>query len=67
MEISLVCYPFQETLTIHGLRLAANCARMRQSRLYGTIPSSDQRGHRLVYREAFPPLSSWGVGGVAAH
>ena len=26
MEISLVCYPFQETLTIHGLRLAAKCA-----------------------------------------
>ena len=24
------------------------------------------KGHRLVYREDFPPLSSWGVGGVAA-
>ena len=82
MEISLVCYPFQETMTIHALRLASNCARMRQSRLYGTILSeyrdcSDRAhraliktGHRLVYREDFPPLSRGGGGevpGVAAH
>ena len=74
MEISLVCYPFQETMTIHALRLASNCARMRQSRLYGTILSeyrdcSDRAhraliktGHRLVYREDFPPLSRGGEG-----
>ena len=74
MEISLVCYPFQETMTIHALRLASNCARMRQSRLYGTILSEyrdcSDRAHRaliktdrLVYREDFPPLSRGGGGG----